>query len=208
MADIRTENYLDAVRNFRYSNNMARYSLALGEYRNELIEKYLLVFVAIVVVILFLFIKLFRWIGKRNRDEKYMNKRQGFLNSFLYEFYIMIHPFDGFWDLKHEKRGTAKCATVFIGLLTLAQIASKLFTNYLFNASYGSQISLIRELSMVILPVLLWTLANWSITTLANGEGNMKDIYKFTGYALMPMILMTFLNIILSHIFILMNPCI
>ena len=56
---------------------------------------------------------------------------------------------------------------------------------------------------MVILPVLLWTVANWSITTLANGEGNMKDIYKFTGYALMPMILVTILNIVLSHVFIL-----
>ena len=56
---------------------------------------------------------------------------------------------------------------------------------------------------MVVMPLLLWVLANWSVTTLANGEGSMKDIYKFTGYALMPMVLMTVLNIGLSHILIL-----
>lgn len=82
-------------------------------------------------------------------------------------------------------------------------ICSKLFTNYLFNGSYGTQISPIKEISMVVLPLLLWVLANWCVTTLANGEGSMKDIYKFTGYALMPMVLMTVLNICLSHIFIL-----
>ena len=90
-----------------------------------------------------------------------------------------------------------------MGLLALVQIFSKLFTNYLFNGSYGTQISPIKEISMVMLPILLWVVANWSVTTLANGEGNMKDIYKFTGYALMPMVLMTLLNIGLSHILIL-----
>lgn len=202
-AQIRTEDYIDAVKSFKYSNNQTRYSVALGEYRNQLIEKYLVWFVLIFVAIMFLLVKLFKWIGKRNRDDKYKDKREGFLNSFLYEFYIMLHPFDGFWDLKHEKRGSAPAATLIIGLLALVNICSKLFTNYLFNGSYGTQISPIKEISMVVLPLLLWVLANWCVTTLANGEGSMKDIYKFTGYALMPMVLMTVLNICLSHIFIL-----
>ena len=202
-AQLRTGDYLDAVQNFKYSNNMERYSVALGEYRNKIIETSLVWIVLIFVVIVFLLIKLFGWIGKRNRSEKYKDKRQGFLNSFLYEFYVMIHPFDGFWDLKHENRGSAPAATLIMGLLALVQIFSKLFTNYLFNGSYGTQISPIKEISMVMLPILLWVVANWSVTTLANGEGNMKDIYKFTGYALMPMVLMTLLNIGLSHILIL-----
>ena len=101
-AQIRTEDYVDAVKNFKYSNNVTRYSVALGEYRNQIIENNLVWIVLVFVVIVFLLVKLFGWIGKRNRDEKYADKREGFLNSFLYEFYIMLHPFDGFWDLKHE----------------------------------------------------------------------------------------------------------
>ena len=64
-----------------------------------------------VAVLLFAFVKLFGWIGKRNRDPKYQDKHGTFLNKFLYGFYIMVHPFDGFWDLKHEKRGSAKAGT-------------------------------------------------------------------------------------------------
>ena len=112
----------------------------------------------------------------------------------------MLHPFDGFWDLKHEKRGSAKAASVIVLLLAFVSLASKFTTNYLFNGSYGTKISVVQELSMILLPFLLWVVGNWSVTTLANGEGNMKDIYKFTGYALMPLVLMTLINIPLSHV--------
>lgn len=196
---IRTEQYKKAMEQFRYSNNKDRYSVALAGYRTQVIEKYLLLILLIAVVIIVLLVKLFQWIGKRNRSEKYKNKREGFLNSFLYSFYIMVHPFDGFWDLKHEKRGNAKCASVIVLVLTAVSLGSKFFTNYLFNPSYGLDISIIQEVAVVVLPFLLWTLANWSVTTLANGEGKMVDIYKFTGYALMPMIICTILNVILSH---------
>ena len=29
-----------------------------------------------------------------------------YFKSFTYAFHIMTHPFDGYWDMKHEKRGT------------------------------------------------------------------------------------------------------
>lgn len=201
-ACMRTGDFREAMDNFRYSNNKDRYSDALGEYRTSLIEKYLLIYVAIAIVLVVLIVKGYSWINKRNTLPKYNDKHNTFLGHFLYCFYIMIHPFDGFWDLKHEKRGSAKAASVIVLLLAFVSLASKFTTNYLFNGSYGTKISIVQEVSIIILPFLLWVVGNWSVTTLANGEGNMKDIYKFTGYALMPLILMTILNIPLSHIMI------
>lgn len=201
-ACMRTGAFKEAMDHFRYSNNKERYSDALGEYRTGLIEKYLLIYVAIAIVLLVLFVKLFSWINKRNTSPKYDDKHNTFLGHFLYAFYIMLHPFDGFWDLKHEKRGSVKGASVIVLLLAFVSLASKFTTNYLFNSSYGTKISIVQEVSIIILPFLLWVVGNWAVTTLANGEGNMKDIYKFTGYALMPMILMIVLNIPLSHLMI------
>ena len=31
----------------------------------------------------------------------------------------MFHPFDGFWDLKHEHRGSVKAAMVLLAMLVL-----------------------------------------------------------------------------------------
>ena len=33
-------------------------------------------------------------------------------DSINYAFYVLFHPFDGFWDLKHEKKGTIRAAAV------------------------------------------------------------------------------------------------
>ena len=39
----------------------------------------------------------------------------------------------------------------------------------------------------ILLPIGLWVLANWCLTTLFDGEGSLKDIYIATGYALFPL---------------------
>ena len=202
-ACMQEEKYDEAVKYFRYSNNKERYSTALGQQRAALIEDYLLVIAAVVIVVLFLLVKLWGWIHKRNTDPKYADKQGTFLNKVLYGFYIMIHPFDGFWDVKHEKRGSAAAASVIALFLIVARIISKFFTNYLFNAAYGTKISIMSEILIVAMPLLLWTLSNWCVTTLADGEGSIKDVYVFTSYALLPMALFTILNTILSHFIVL-----
>ncbi len=197
------ERYKEAQEYFRYSNNKDRFSTAWTENRASTIETYLLLIAAIAIVVIFLLVKGFGWIGKRNRDPKYHDKHGTFLNQFLYGFYIMIHPFDGFWDLKHEKRGNAKAGTLIAVCLIIARLFSKFFTNYLFNPAYGTKISIMSEVLIVMMPLLLWSLSNWCVTTLADGEGSMKDVYVFTCYALLPMALFTIVNTILSHFIVL-----
>ena len=202
-AYLRTEQYKEAVDYFRYSNNKASYSEALSEYRTDLIEHYLLLFVLIIVVILFALVKLLGWVGKRNKLEKYKDKREGLLNSFLYGFYIMLHPFDGFWDIKHEKRGNMKAANIIVALTAVSFILKKLLTNYLFNPNYGYDVSVISEILTVVIPFLLWVVSNWAVTTLMSGEGSMKDVYKFTAYALLPLAIFTLIQIPLSYVMVL-----
>ncbi len=197
------EKYQEAQEYFRYSNNKDRFSTAWTENRATTIENYLLVIAAVVIVLIFLLVKGFGWIGKRNRSPKYQDKHGSFLNQFLYGFYIMLHPFDGFWDLKHEKRGNAKAGTLIAVCLIFARLVSKFFTNYLFNAAYGTKISIMSEVLIVMMPLLLWSLSNWCVTTLADGEGSMKDVYVFTCYALLPMALFTIVNTVLSHFIVL-----
>ncbi|WP_461248498.1 YIP1 family protein [Treponema sp. R6D11] len=49
------------------------------------------------------------------------------------------------------------------------------------------------------MPVGLWTVANWSLTTLMDGKGRMFEIYMSVCYALTPYVIITAITIILSQ---------
>jgi hypothetical protein len=44
-------------------------------------------------------------------------------------------------------------------------------------------------ITAVVVPLLLWTVSNWCLTTLFEGEGSMKDIFVACCYCLTPLVL-------------------
>lgn len=121
-------------------------------------------------------------------------------DSLLYSFHVIFHPFDGFWCAQREGKGDPRAATIIIALVTMVYILSKQLTGFIFNTEIDQDFNLFSELLGVIVPVLLWCVANWSITTLMDGEGSFKDIYIATAYSLVPLILINVPMIILSRI--------
>ena len=57
------------------------------------------------------------------------------------------------------------------------------------------------ELLYVLLPLAMWVVVNWSITTLFEGKATMKVIFITTVNALIPLILLFIPQIILSYFF-------
>ena len=122
------------------------------------------------------------------------------LNGLKYSFYILVHPFDGFWCAKSEKRGNAKSATIIIGLVILVYILSRQMTGFIFNFNDPKEINIISEILSVIIPVALWCFSNWGITTLMDGEGTLKDVYIACAYALVPLVIINIPMIVLSNV--------
>lgn len=121
-------------------------------------------------------------------------------DSLLYSFHVIFHPFDGFWCAQREGRGNVWAATILVVLCTLTNILSSQCTGYIFKTNLDNEFNLLSELLGVIVPVLLFCIANWSITTLMDGEGKFRDIYVMTAYALTPMILVEIPRLLLSHV--------
>jgi len=116
-----------------------------------------------------------------------------------YALYVCIHPLDGFWDLAREKRGSYAAANVIIGAAVVVEILRLTLTSFQFvtvNMEYFNAV--IVGLS-ILLPVFLWTVANWSLTTLMDGKGRMGDIYMAVCYALSPNVIINAALIILSQ---------
>jgi hypothetical protein len=125
----------------------------------------------------------------------------GRLGSTLrYAFYVIFHPLDGFWDLVHEKRGSLGAAHVIVAALILVQILGATLTNFQFNFLNMRYFNAFTEALRVLLPLFLWTVANWSLTTLMDGKGRLPEIYMATAYALTPYVIITAALILLSQV--------
>ena len=117
-----------------------------------------------------------------------------------YAGYSMVHPFDGFWDIKREKRGSLAAAVILYILFFLLYAVRVQFTSYLFSDREIGSPSLLPELLKIALPLLLWCISNWCFTTLMDGKGTIKDIVIATGYALAPYVFMSLPLLALSHV--------
>lgn len=123
-----------------------------------------------------------------------------YLDSLKFSLYVIFHPFKGFWDLKHEKRGSMAAAMTFIVLLIVTYILRRQYTGFIFNQNDPKELNVFVEIISVLLPFFLWATANWCITTLMEGEGSYRDIVVATAYALVPLILINLPLIPLSRI--------
>ena len=128
----------------------------------------------------------------RSRWEKYGA-------SLKYATYTMFHPFDGFWDLTHEKRGSMAAANTIVVALLVTRLLSLQFTSFLFNRVYWPEVNILQQCLSVLLPLVIFVVGNWGLTTLFEGKGTLRDVYLGTCYALFPYVLLQLPLIVLSN---------
>lgn len=133
----------------------------------------------------------------------FLNKKEGFtqyLGTLKYALYVITHPFDGFWDLTHEKRGSIAAANTILILTLMARIMKLQFTSFVFQQVYWEGINIFLYLASVLFPLALWCVGNWGLTTLFDGKGTLKQVYMATCYGLTPYPLMQFPLIVFSNV--------
>ncbi len=124
----------------------------------------------------------------------------GYVKELKFSFRVIFHPFDGFWDLKREHRGSLRAALTFVALLIFLTTFEKQSTGFLFNKVRLSDINVVVDILTVGLVYGLWCVANWCLTSLMDGEGSMKDILISMGYAIVPMLLIRLPMVIMSQV--------
>ncbi len=120
-------------------------------------------------------------------------------DSLRYSLHVISHPFDGFWDLIHEKKGTLAAAHTFLFLFLAVRVMKLILTSFQFINAPIQHINILEEAASLALPFLVLCIANWAMTTLFDGKGRFKDIYMAMCYALVPYILIQFPMVIISN---------
>lgn len=202
-SNMRTENYEEAMKNYKLGNDWDNYFKAFGEYRKVVIRG-IIVFVPFIVGAL---LWILNWLSKyaKKINEAGWRKigKRTLWEELLYSFHLMFHPFDGFWDLKHEKRGSLRAAIVILLLVMCADIFKTMVGGYAFIPSDFRVIDLQDTLLKILIPFILWVCANWGLTTLMDGEGSFKAIFIATAYSLMPIVIINIPVTIFSNFIVL-----
>jgi len=117
-----------------------------------------------------------------------------------YSLYVSTHPLDGFWDLTHEKRGSIAAANIIVAVSVIVEVLKVTLTSFQFMEVNMENFNAIIVFARILLPVFLWTLSNWSFTTLMDGKGRMFEIYMAIAYAFAPSVIINIVMIVLSQV--------
>ena len=174
-------------------------SKAFKEARKEVISKWILVILAGGIILVVLLVKFLGYAKRKNKATALKVGKRTYGEELLYVFHLVFHPFDGFWDLKHERRGSVRAASTLLLITIVTFFYNSIGKGYLFNPR-GSNMSILMAALSISLPVLLWAVSNWCLTTLFEGEGSFRDIYIATCYSIAPLSLTFVIATIMTNV--------
>lgn len=114
--------------------------------------------------------------------------------------HVLFHPFEGFEDLRWKKGGTLKYTAIIVIALFFALIGWDRWCGFQFRPLPNALFSVVPYIMKSVVYFAAWCIGNWSVCTLLDGEGTFKNITIYSSYALIPYIICTFVNVILSHV--------
>ena len=113
-------------------------------------------------------------------------KWQRYFKSLKFALYCTTHPIDGFWDLTHERRGTYAAANTILFITILTRILKLKYTSFIFIQVYWEDLNILTYIASILIPLALFVVGNWALTTLFDGKGRLGQVYMATCYALTP----------------------
>ena len=170
------------------------YSDAFEKNRADLLrENFALVMLAVLIVIAVPMVLLNR---KPVAKERYTGGRL----KRKYPFYCLLHPLTGYDDLKSERSGSFWLATLIVAALFLVSVLAHQLTGFAFNTNRTDELNLWVILFSTVGVFIAFVTCNWAVTTIMDGEGSFGEIWVFSAYALLPLVLFNGALIVLSNV--------
>ena len=111
----------------------------------------------------------------------------------------VVHPFDIFGEMRYRNSGSTLIAFVIMILFYLSKVLESTASGFLFKTTSPATYNMLYTLLGTVGLVLLWSLANYLVACLASGIGTFKEVFIGTNYSLIPLVVYTFVRVVLSH---------
>lgn len=204
MAYYLEHDYKMAMEKFEIANAKEEYSEAFWEQRNLWIMNniqyviYSVVALALVIIVL----------KKTNRKYSYLDgvknkivkiKENDVISRILIMNKFLSKPLDAVYYVRHDKKIKLYNAFIVLLLLTVIYIFYLTSTGFLFTTVILEKTILLKEITKIVLPIVLFIISNYLVTSLMSGEGTLRCITINTLGSLMPIVVMMPFIIIVSN---------
>ena len=191
------KDYTTAMEYYKRGGSKANYSSAFEKQRTLLMKKYFTpVFLAVVAiaVVIILVRKQLKKAGKlQKKDYEHGTKLQ-------YVRFAVLHPFDGFAELRYNKKENPVYAVIIAFIWFLVTCLNYNYNGYIFNKENPEQFNLWIILASTIGIVLLFVLSEWLLGTFFEGKGTFTQILCGACYSLVPIIIGCIAELVLSNV--------
>ena len=195
----RESDYTEAMEYLSASYETEYYSKSFQEVRKNWMEDFFILIPIVIIAVCVAWSFFMKYVKRVNYETAHSRAKRTYWQELLYSFHLVFHPFDGFWDLKHEKRGSLRAALTIVALVILCFFYQSVGTGYLLNP-HNKYSTILVQVAAVAAPLFLWAISNWCLTTLFDGEGSLKDIIIACSYALAPMPLLLVVSTLISNV--------
>lgn len=114
---------------------------------------------------------------------------------------VLTHPFKAFRVIKEERTHFSYYAPLTLFIMILAIRIMYIYgVHFPLAALHPRDTNLITEMARMLMPLLLWTIGCYSVTTIKEGKTLLREQLAATAYAMLPYIVMSVPIILLTHI--------
>lgn len=199
--------YSRALEYYRLADDRGGYSEAFWELRNVVLQQHLATALSLFIaawIASSIFTRLeahYKWLDPLRAARRRLAKIR-FVDDFLFMFRFIRQPADSFYYIKNKLRGSLRFALIIFAWVVAARIIGLYLTGFVFSPYFSTawQIEIEMELIYGILPILLWTSANYLIASINDGEGRARDVVIGTAYSLFPIALMSLPITLISNL--------
>ena len=188
--------YAAAMHYYEIGNDKARYSACFAEVRDLWIREHFALILGAVVLVLLATVVLVNLSERRRKNEYNVQ-----VSKWRYPLYCLAHPFKAYYEMKVEKKGSMLLACISVLLFFFAGIVKEQFTAFHFMDGVKENLNVLLVLGSTVGLLALFVLCNWAVSTLADGEGKLKEIFIFSAYALIPYSICSLALTGLTHFF-------
>ena len=114
-------------------------------------------------------------------------------------FYTLFHPFNGFDQVKWEKKGSPKFCFLILLAFFLTNVFDQVLTGFIFNTFNPDKISVPSIFLITIGGFLIVFVSNWAVSSLMFTEGELHNIFIVLCYTLVPWIIAELLYILATN---------
>ena len=199
------EEYDKAMEHFEIAGNRDGYSNAFWEVRNKAIQKGLGTFLIIVIVLILLkviisFVDRDKKIRKAKRNLGKKLKNTPVIGEIGYAFKCAKHPIDRYYDIRVHKNGSMIAATiiyiVFFGVYMLYQTQKGFIYQYTKVEDMDMGAVVVGFFAILI----LFIVCNFLVTSITDGDGTLKQVYRIPAYGVMPAMISMLVTIGMSYV--------